>query len=93
MRNSAAVEVAGLVDQLSGAVQALTRLVQNDKSSFTIPEWCQRHGLSESMYHKLRREGRGPRTMEVGPQAVRISLQADADWVAEREAAARADRR
>ena len=62
---------------------------QPQPASFTIREFCERHRLSESQYHKLKREGRGPKTMATGSVGVRISQQADDDWVREREEEAR----
>jgi len=45
-----------------------------------IEEFCKAHGgLSESMFHKLCREGRGPAIMKVGARTL-ISAEAAAAW-------------
>jgi hypothetical protein len=54
---------------------------------YTIPEFCRRHGFSESFYHKLQQKGLGPRIMKVGARTL-ISLDAAAQWRQEREEAA-----
>ena len=65
----------------------LAKLVEDhDAASFTIKRFRQRHGLSESQYHKLQREGRGPREMSVGVAGKRISRAAELAWIADREA-------
>lgn len=53
--------------------------------SFTINEWCQRRRISRSMFYKLDAQGKGPHTHNVGSSR-RISAEADAAWVREREA-------
>jgi hypothetical protein len=55
--------------------------------SFTIDEFCGRHKFSRSTYYKLQRVGKGPRTMPV-LDCVRISEDAEREWVAAREAEA-----
>lgn len=55
--------------------------------SFSIEQWCQRHNLSRSTYYKLRAANKAPRTMEV-LNCVRISEDADREWVKAREAEA-----
>jgi hypothetical protein len=51
----------------------------------TILSFCESEAISESLYHKLKRLGKGPREMLV-EGAVRISPEAKADWRREREA-------
>src|SRR5712664_4430536 len=82
-------QFADLKVQLAAVIEAMTRLV-NDKeaASFSIAEFCKRHRISEAQYHKLQREGRGPRVMTTGSTGVRISRAAEADWILEREAEA-----
>jgi hypothetical protein len=53
--------------------------------SFTVPEWCEHRKISRSMFYKHQAAGKGPRTYNVGT-AVRISPEADAEWLREREA-------
>ena len=87
-------DIAALKEQLSSVITMLATLVsapsEGERGSFTSKEFQKRHKLSESQYHKLRREGRGPRTMSTGDVGVRISSEADKDWVAAREAEAAA---
>jgi hypothetical protein len=80
-------EFAELKTQLAAVIEAMTRVANNkdDAASFSIPEFCKRHRFSEAQYHKLKREGRGPRVMTTGSMGVRISRAAEADWIIERE--------
>jgi hypothetical protein len=84
-------EFTELKTQLAAVIEAMTRLADNkdDAASFSIPEFCKRHRFSEAQYHKLKREGRGPRVMTTGSTGVRISRAAEADWIREREAEAK----
>jgi len=54
-------------------------------AAFTIDEFCTAHRLSPEMYFKLKRDGRGPREMQVGRRRM-ISAESAARWRAEREA-------
>jgi hypothetical protein len=54
--------------------------------SFTIPEWSRHRRISISMYYKLRAQGKGPTTLDVGRHQT-ITAEADAAWVRERQAA------
>jgi hypothetical protein len=75
-----------LKNQLAAAVEAITNLANRDEAaSFSISEFCKRHRMSEAQYHKLKRDGRGPRVMSTGSMGVRISRAAEADWIIERE--------
>jgi hypothetical protein len=88
------VDIAGLRDQLRRVVQMLAFLVnaarESEVGSYTRKQFRTRHKLSESQYHKLRRQGRSPRVMSVGSCGVRISRQAELDWIAARETEAEA---
>ena len=53
--------------------------------AFTIAQFCKAHGLSESMYFKLREQGRGPQEMSYGRRRA-ISFEAAEQWRREREA-------
>ena len=53
---------------------------------FTIKSFCLGHGISESFYHELRKQGLGPKEMRLGAR-VFITHEAAAEWRAEREAA------
>ena len=57
----------------------------DDKDAYSIPEFCRRHGFSQSFYFAEAREGRGPRVMRVGARVL-ISKEAAAEWRHEREA-------
>ena len=59
---------------------------EGEAASFKLKKFLARNDLSESQYHKLRRQGRGPRMMSVGSCGVRISRQAELDWIVAREA-------
>jgi hypothetical protein len=65
--------------QIQKAHQQLVEL-----QAFSIPHFCLRNGISISTYHKLKKEGRGPREMCLG-SAIRISVEAERDWRKERE--------
>jgi len=54
--------------------------------AFSIAAFCQRHGISESFFHKLRAKGLGPVTMKVGTRTL-ISVEAAAAWRRAREGA------
>src|SRR5258708_7361783 len=83
-------DFAELKTQLAAVIEAMSRLAndKDDAASFSIPEFCKRHRFSEAQYHKLKREGRGPRVMTTGSMGVRISRAAEADWILAREAEA-----
>jgi hypothetical protein len=93
-QNIAAPDIAELRDELRRVVQMLELLVcaarGGETASFKVKEFLTRNDLSESQYHKLRRQGRGPRVMSVGSCGVRISRQAERDWIAAREIEAEA---
>jgi hypothetical protein len=50
-----------------------------EQDAYKVAEFCRRHRISVSTFHKLRKEGRGPRVMQPGAQA-RISKEAAAAW-------------
>jgi hypothetical protein len=93
-QNIAAPDIAELHDELRRVGETLAFLVtaarEREAASYTLKQFLARHRLSESQYHKLRRTGRGPRTMRTGSVGLRISRQAELDWIAEREAEAEA---
>ena len=53
---------------------------------FSIKSFCIAHGISESMYFKLREQGQAPREMRLGAR-VFITHESAARWRIEREAA------
>jgi hypothetical protein len=84
----------GQLSDLLATLAALTNAArEGETGSYTVKQFLARHKLSESQYHKLRRAGRGPRVMSVGSSGLRISRQADRDWVEARETEARPRRR
>jgi len=52
--------------------------------AFSITAFCERHGISESFFHKLKSKGLGPVTMRVGARTL-ISAESAAAWRRERE--------
>ncbi|MCK1311603.1 transcriptional regulator [Bradyrhizobium sp. 45] len=54
--------------------------------SFSIDEWCQLHRFSRPFFYKLRGQGQAPRTYNVG-RIVRITEEANTEWLRAREAA------
>jgi hypothetical protein len=54
-------------------------------SSKTIQEWCDSHRYSRSFFYVLEKAGKSPLTFKVGTTR-RISEEADAQWVKDREA-------
>jgi len=50
-----------------------------DPDAFSIREFCGRHGISPSFYHKLQNQGLGPRTMRVGSRVL-ITREAARAW-------------
>jgi hypothetical protein len=59
------------------------------RKSYSVSEWCDRHGFSRGFYYLLLKRGKAPVTFSAG-RLKRISEEADADWVAAREAETRA---
>jgi hypothetical protein len=95
-KQTLAADIAALRDELHRVLQMLALLVnaarEGEAASFKLKKFLERNDLSESQYHKLRRQGRGPRVMSVGSCGVRISRQAELDWIAAREIEAEAAR-
>jgi predicted DNA-binding transcriptional regulator AlpA len=53
--------------------------------SKTIEQWCDAHSLSRAFFYKLEKQGKAPKTFNVG-RLRRVSDEADRDWVRELEA-------
>jgi predicted DNA-binding transcriptional regulator AlpA len=51
-----------------------------NRAAYKVPEFCEAHGMSQSAYYELKREGRGPREMRIGSKGVRISKEAAEEW-------------
>jgi hypothetical protein len=62
---------------------------RRDRGSFTVTEWCEYRRISRAMFYKLAEQGRAPLTHNAGAKVL-ISGEADAQWLAEREAESRA---
>jgi hypothetical protein len=59
----------------------------DDRTAYSIPEFCRRYGFSQAFFFKMKAQGKGPRMMEVGRRRM-ISCEADEVWRREREEAA-----
>jgi predicted DNA-binding transcriptional regulator AlpA len=59
------------------------------RHSKTIAEFCASHGISRGTYYRLKREGRGPEELRLGPQLPRITAAAEEAWLRARAAEAR----
>jgi hypothetical protein len=57
----------------------------------TIPSFCESNAISASKYFSLKREGRGPREIDLDGRIL-ITPEAEADWRREREAETQANR-
>lgn len=55
--------------------------------SMTVSEFCHRHSISRAFFYLLASKGEAPRTFKVG-RLVRISQEAEREWIKSREAAA-----
>jgi hypothetical protein len=60
------------------------------KGAYTIREFAEAHGLSESMFFKLQKQGLAPAVMAVGSRPL-VSTEAAEKWRREREEAAAAE--
>ena len=58
---------------------------RTSNAAHTRLTFCENNGISESLYHKLKRLGKGPREIDLGDRII-ITPQAEADWRREREA-------
>jgi hypothetical protein len=53
-------------------------------AAYSVPEFCQAHGISVPYYYVMRRKGLAPREMFVGRRRL-ISMEAAAEWRKARE--------
>ena len=67
-----------------GNTKANHRVAVGDPGGKTIPEFCKTYLFGTTRYYKMRREGRGPRELRIG-NIVRITSEAEAEWVREHE--------
>jgi hypothetical protein len=51
----------------------------------TLAQFCIRNKISQTTFHKLRGLGRAPRILEGVGRCIRISVQAESDWIRARE--------
>jgi len=61
---------------------------QSDQDAFSIKEFCERHGISQSFFFKLRNRGLGPRTMRLGTRVL-ITREDARQWRKRHAASAR----
>ena len=47
--------------------------------AMSIKQFCQRHGISESWFYQLQRDGMAPRTIKIGKRTL-ITPEAAAEW-------------
>lgn len=50
-----------------------------EKQTFSINEFCQRFGISASMFYKLRRQGKAPDILKIGARTL-ITAEAADEW-------------
>jgi len=62
----------------------LKRRTATPSAAYSIIEFCDAHGISQSTYRKLKKQGHGPREMRLGSRIL-ISLEAAAAWRQARE--------
>jgi predicted DNA-binding transcriptional regulator AlpA len=55
-------------------------------TTMTIREWAASIGASRGLYYSLRKRGKAPKTIQVGPRFIRITDEAAAQWLLDREA-------
>lgn len=60
-------------------------MINTELQAFSISEFCKAHSISRSHFYDLEKEGRGPRTMQVGRKRL-ISIEAAAAWRRKMEA-------
>jgi hypothetical protein len=82
----------GSAFQISVTECAALAAARLDRAAWSIVEFCERNGLSRSMFYRLKRLGIGPRIMTVGERQL-ISVAAEREWQLEREQAAYEPRR
>jgi hypothetical protein len=78
------------IDELMKQMREMRDLVkpQEKERDPSIAGFCERHGISRSQYLNLRRAGKGPRETVIGKGRVRITEDAEAQWIKAQEAEA-----
>jgi len=51
----------------------------------TIAEFCRVVPISRGTYEKLKRQGKGPKLVRLGPRKLRITPESASAWIKERE--------
>jgi len=51
-----------------------------ERAAYTVAEFCFRNNIGRLTYHRLRAEGRGPKEMRLGLNAIRITADAEKEW-------------
>lgn len=72
-------------ETLKANAHRATELYEPAPRDASINGFCRRQGASRSTYYNLKAKGLGPREYLVG-KLVRISAEAEAEWVLAREA-------
>ena len=52
-----------------------------ERASYTIPEVCFRNHISRPKYCRLRAEGRGPAETRFGLNTIRVTAEAEREWL------------
>ena len=86
-----AASIADVKTQIADLALIVASLKKSDAPddlvSFSIERFCKRNGISKRQYFKMQRQGIGPHTLKIGGRkGIRISLEAERDWIREREA-------
>ncbi len=58
---------------------AMLQIAGIPRKSFSIPEFCARHGIGLTLYRTLRKEGKGPKEKHVGDRVI-ITQEAETEW-------------
>ena len=69
---------------MSVAASNPSRAIQ--PAALSVGEFCEAHRISRALFYLLRREGSGPRVMNVGRRTL-ITAEAAAEWRRQMEAA------
>ena len=72
MRRKKLIDTARPIEELGGAL------------CYSTAEFCRSASISEEMFYKLRRTGRGPKIFKLGARTM-ISVEAARRWIEERE--------
>jgi hypothetical protein len=56
--------------------------VMPEKGSYTISEWCEFRGYSRATFYNMKARGVAPRITELPCAPLRITKEADAEWLA-----------